>query len=237
MKTLDFFDSASVKPSKSCASGPGHGNQVATTFYRTVLPGRGMKYSNRLEAILTLLCFAKTPPASKVVYRVCGACPNLWGESIGTVFGIIRARSTGKPVILVDPNYIVRGSKNPLLREIVGEEPADSLKKAADQFEKLSRCDKLLVDTRKGQKDFNPRKLVRSVGNACQAGGISDSTVFPVAVSKGVEAALRCSPITCFNSGTRSIISRPFGSSASRSALRHVCKSSSILLRRGRMRV
>ena len=43
--------------------------------------------------------------------------------------------------------------------------------------------------------------------------------------------------MTCFNSGTRSTMSSPFGSSASRSASRHLRKSSSFLLRSGRMRL
>ena len=45
-----------------------------------------------------------------------------------------------------------------------------------------------------------------------------------------------CSPMTCFNSGTRSTISSPFGSSASRSASRHLRNSSSSLLRSGRIK-
>ena len=31
---------------------------------------------------------------------------NLWRESIGTVVGIVQARRKGKPVILIDPNYL-----------------------------------------------------------------------------------------------------------------------------------
>jgi transcriptional regulator NrdR family protein len=121
---------------------------------------------------------------------------NLWRESIGTVFGIIRARSTGKPVILIDPNYVVRGSKNPVLKEIVGEELVDNLEEAKKLLEKLIKrlSERLAVWTRTDtQEDFKPRKLLTSISNACRAGGISDSTVFPVALSKRVEAALRSS--------------------------------------------
>ncbi len=41
---------------------------------------------------------------------------NLWRESIGTVVGIVQARRKGKPVILIDPNYI----DSSVLRTLVG---------------------------------------------------------------------------------------------------------------------
>ncbi len=41
---------------------------------------------------------------------------NLWRESIGTVVGIVQATRSGKPVILIDPNYI--GSA--VLEDLVG---------------------------------------------------------------------------------------------------------------------
>ena len=31
---------------------------------------------------------------------------NLWRQSVGTVIGIVQARRKGKPVILIDPNYL-----------------------------------------------------------------------------------------------------------------------------------
>jgi nucleoside 2-deoxyribosyltransferase len=43
---------------------------------------------------------------------------NLWRESIGTVIGIVKARRSGKPVILVAPDYI----DSAVLAEIVGED-------------------------------------------------------------------------------------------------------------------
>ena len=43
---------------------------------------------------------------------------NLWRESIGTVIGIVQARRSGKPVILIDPNLI----DSAVLAEIVGED-------------------------------------------------------------------------------------------------------------------
>lgn len=46
-----------------------------------------------------------------------------------------------------------------------------------------------------------------------------------------------CSPMMSFNSGTRSTISSPFGSNASRSASRQRFNSASLLVRRDRMRL
>jgi len=43
---------------------------------------------------------------------------NLWRESIGTVVGIVQARRKGKPVILIDPNYL----DSSVLKTILGEE-------------------------------------------------------------------------------------------------------------------
>jgi len=43
---------------------------------------------------------------------------NLWRESMGTVIGIVQARRKGKPVILIDPNYL----ENIVLRHLVGKE-------------------------------------------------------------------------------------------------------------------
>ena len=43
---------------------------------------------------------------------------NLWCESIGTVVGIVQARRRGKPVILIDQNYL----DSLVLKRIVGED-------------------------------------------------------------------------------------------------------------------
>ena len=43
---------------------------------------------------------------------------NLWRESIGTVVGIVQARRRGKPVILIDQNYL----DSLVLKRIVGED-------------------------------------------------------------------------------------------------------------------
>jgi len=43
---------------------------------------------------------------------------NLWRESVGTVIGIVQSRRKGKPVILIDPNYL----ENRFLRHLVGKD-------------------------------------------------------------------------------------------------------------------
>ncbi len=56
---------------------------------------------------------------------------NMWKESIGTTLEIMRARSRGRPVILVDPNHL----ENKVLEGLVApEKPVPDLRKAAREY-------------------------------------------------------------------------------------------------------
>ena len=116
---------------------------------------------------------------------------NLWRESIGTVLGIVQARRMGKPVILIDPNYI----DSVVLREIVGEDRVvHSLDAAINKLESevlslLSQ--KILVQKRLGTTEpLSEPKLQRSLNRVCSEAGVNDA-ILAVLVTKRALAAIR----------------------------------------------
>lgn len=116
---------------------------------------------------------------------------NLWRESIGTVIGIVQARRMGKPVILIDPNYI----ESPVLREIVGEDRvAHSLEAAINKLDKEvlpSLSQNITVQKKNGTSEpFSESKLHNKLSAACSEAGINDA-LFTVLVTKRVVAAIR----------------------------------------------
>lgn len=116
---------------------------------------------------------------------------NLWRESIGTVIGIVQARRMGKPVILIDPNYI----ESPVLREIVGEDRVvHSLDAAINKLDKEvlpSLSQNLTVQKKNGTcESFSEPKLHNKLSAACSEAGINDA-LFTVLVTKRVVAATR----------------------------------------------
>lgn len=104
---------------------------------------------------------------------------NLWRESIGTVVGVVQARRKGKPVVLIDPNYI----DSFVLRSLVGEEQiVHSLDEAvrkleSDVFPELSRK----VFVRKKQQDqsepFDFVKLHDALIAVCAVAHIQDAVL------------------------------------------------------------
>jgi hypothetical protein len=116
---------------------------------------------------------------------------NLWRESIGTVIGIVQARRMGKPVILLDPNYI----ESAVLREIVGEDRiVHSLEAAVNKLEKeVLPClsQKIVVEKKHGSAEsLSESKLHNKLSAACSEAGINDA-LFTVLVTKRVLAAIR----------------------------------------------
>lgn len=116
---------------------------------------------------------------------------NLWRESIGTVIGIVQARRMGKPVILLDPNYI----ESVVLREIVGEDRiVHSLEAAVNKLEKEvipSLSQKIVVEKKNGTSEsLSESKLHNKLSAACSEAGINDA-LFTVLVTKRVLTAIR----------------------------------------------
>lgn len=116
---------------------------------------------------------------------------NLWRESIGTVLGIVQARRMGKPVILIDPNYI----DSVVLREIVGEDRVvHSLEGALNKLESevisLLR-QRILVQKKRGTTEpLSEPKLQRSLNRVCSEAGVNDA-ILAVLVTKRALGAIR----------------------------------------------
>jgi transcriptional regulator NrdR family protein len=116
---------------------------------------------------------------------------NLWRESIGTVLGIVQARRMGKPVILIDPNYI----DSAVLREIVGEDRVvHSLDGAINKLESEAISlfgQRILVQKKRGSSEpLSEPKLQRSLNRVCSEAGVNDA-IFAVLVTKRALAAVR----------------------------------------------
>jgi hypothetical protein len=116
---------------------------------------------------------------------------NLWRESIGTVIGIVQARRSGKPVILIDPNYI----DSTVLAEIVGEDHiVRNLEAAINKLdsEAISLLgQRILVEKKNGTAEaLSEKKLQRSVNSACSEAGINDA-ILTVLVTKCALTAIK----------------------------------------------
>lgn len=100
---------------------------------------------------------------------------NLWRESVGTVIGIVQARRKGKPVILIDPNYL----ENITLRHLVGEEfIVHSIDKAINLLprivEELNKV--VLVKKSNGALEpFKSSKLHDSLNAVCARAHVEDA--------------------------------------------------------------
>lgn len=98
---------------------------------------------------------------------------NMWKESIGTTLEIMRARSRGRPVILVDPNHL----ENKVLEGLVApEKPVPDLRKAAARVRELAET-VAPFDVLKKDGSFEPfswLKLMRSIKLTFGDAGIVD---------------------------------------------------------------
>ncbi|HEV7676331.1 MAG TPA: hypothetical protein VGQ12_17500 [Candidatus Angelobacter sp.] len=115
---------------------------------------------------------------------------NLWRESVGTVVGIVQARRKGKPVILIDPNFL----QSYVLEQIVGK---DLIVRGIDEavhqlprvYEQFSRA----IMVRKGSGElqaFTFPKLHDSLYAVCAKAHIED-VVLPDLVAHEVHRVVR----------------------------------------------
>ncbi len=108
---------------------------------------------------------------------------NLWRESIGTVVGILQATRKGKPLILINPNFI----KSSLLYQIVGEDYIthsidDAIHKINNLILPFLR--KEIIVTKKASKPdevFSLIKLKKSLSRLC-----ADTTILPDLIARNV---------------------------------------------------
>jgi uncharacterized coiled-coil protein SlyX len=114
---------------------------------------------------------------------------NLWRLSVGTVVGIVQSRRKGKPVILIDPNYL----ENPLLRHLVGKEfivngidqALNLLPRIIDQLGKT-----VWVKKSSGAREpFSSAKLHDSLNAVCARAHIEDA-ILPDLVANAVHRAV-----------------------------------------------
>jgi nucleoside 2-deoxyribosyltransferase len=109
---------------------------------------------------------------------------NMWRESIGTTVGIVHARRTGKPVILIDPNYL----DSKILKELVGRRPVRSVDEAVKVLiEKVAPEVNQPLQVRKANgalEPFSLAKLHRSLDAFLEAG-------FDVWLPARIHAAVR----------------------------------------------
>jgi hypothetical protein len=114
---------------------------------------------------------------------------NLWRESVGTVIGIMQARSRGKPVILIDPNYL----ENSALQHLVGkdfivrgiDEAVNLLPQFVEQLNKI-------VSVKKSDgalEPFSSAKLHDSINAACARAHVEDA-ILPDLVANAVHGAV-----------------------------------------------
>lgn len=115
---------------------------------------------------------------------------NLWRESIGTVVGIMQARSKGKPVILIDPNYL----ESPILEHIVGRECiVHSIDAALKLLPQVTEQLNKEIKVRKGSDEvetFKWSKLHASLSGVCAKAQIEDA-LLPDLVANAVHAKVR----------------------------------------------
>lgn len=115
---------------------------------------------------------------------------NLWRVSIGTVIGVMQASRKGKPVILIDQNYLATS----LLERLVG---TDRIVRGVDeavnlfQNQVLPQLEKeISVRTRDGSLEpFNFSKLHDSLHAVCAGAHVSDA-VLPELVANEVHRAV-----------------------------------------------
>lgn len=108
---------------------------------------------------------------------------NMWRESIGTTIGILHARKNGKPVVLIDPNFL----DHKILRGLVApDKPVRSTKEAVERIGALVSALRTTpqVEKKNGSVvDFSKRKFSNSVKGACAAAGV-DEELFLYAIQR-----------------------------------------------------
>lgn len=112
---------------------------------------------------------------------------NLWRESVGTVIGIVQARRKGKPVILIDPNYL----ENSVLRHLVGKNLiVRGIEEAVNPqvVEQLNKV--VLVRKSSGSlEQFASAKLHDSLNAVCARAHVEDA-ILPDLVANAVHRSV-----------------------------------------------
>jgi hypothetical protein len=102
----------------------------------------------------------------------------------------MRARQQGKPVVLIDPNYINNSTLNALVDP---EQPVHSVEEACARVRALAekfRPFKVVKRKAGTEQPFSPAKLTKSITQACAAAGTRD-TMFEERISGPVIAWAR----------------------------------------------
>lgn len=98
---------------------------------------------------------------------------NMWKESIGTAIGVVHAKNLGKPVVVVDHNHI-----DSTTLAFYADAIFSNVNEAMDQIKRFLELDTLCSPVHKrGKKhseQFDRKKLIQSVRNACQAADQND---------------------------------------------------------------
>jgi hypothetical protein len=116
---------------------------------------------------------------------------NLWRESIGTVVGILQARRRGKPVIVIDQNYL----DSLALKKIVGESYiVRSIEKAVHKLrDDIGPNLQEKVEIRKSDGScelFRLAKLHNFLNRLCADAEIEDA-LLPQLIAQGVQTDVR----------------------------------------------
>ena len=129
---------------------------------------------------------------------------NMWKESIGTTLEIMHARSRGKPVVLLDPNFL----DHPILAGLIApEKPVRTVAEAAQRVKALvASLGTFQIEKKDGSLEpFFREKLVRAVRLACAEAGVNDLE-FPNQVVRATVEALRLAGRTRVVTTTRCAI-------------------------------
>lgn len=97
---------------------------------------------------------------------------NMWKESIGTTVGIVQSHDVGKPIVLIDPNYI----NSEILRFFVKGNPARTIDEAAERLnEILDSFREIQIQKTTGEVvPFDKAKLMASIQTACGAAHVPE---------------------------------------------------------------
>lgn len=116
---------------------------------------------------------------------------HLWRESIGTVVGILQGARSGKPIILIDPNYI----NSRVLNDIVGAGNVvhsidAAVNRLVNEIAPQLRLEVIVEKRDKSSEPFSQMKLQRSLNSVCSKSKINDA-LLPVLVSNRVRSRIR----------------------------------------------
>lgn len=121
--------------------------------------------------------------------RVDVVVANMWKESVGTTIGIMQAVDVGKPIVVIDPNYL----NSKILNGIVAPNgPVRTIEAAAEMLcQIVSGFRDVTVLKSTGEIEaFDRRKIVASIQTACGAAKVPE-VLFAQQISARVLQKLR----------------------------------------------